>query len=201
LEFLSLSSEETMTLRDKKGHVLARIHTNLNQQITAEELEHRRAYQGDCSTTAEVHDHLHRLFPSNFVQGEEFRVEWLPGALVDLETISTEVCQPAQDRNRAALIKFIRAEVAAIDQKLRAWATLASKCLVEEHVLRATTGCSRSFSMSLGRQSGSSTFGNHHDARSRRKYDTGNETMSIFPNSRERRLDATSIPSYSLIQK
>ncbi len=125
-----------MTLRDKKGHVLARIHTNLNQQITAEELEHRRAYQGNCSTTAEVQDYLGCLYPSNFVQGKDFRVEWLPDALVDLETISTEVCQRAQDRNRTALIKFIRAEVADIDQKLRCRATLARKCLTGEHVLK-----------------------------------------------------------------
>ena len=115
---------------------MARIHKHIVLRISSEELERRRAHGGETYTTSEVQDHLEKLRHSKMPRSEEFRVEWLPQARNDLETIwrSTNP-PPPPDRQNAAMIKLIKEAVNVIDRELRAWATLSTSQGGEGRVL------------------------------------------------------------------
>src|SRR5438445_13090636 len=117
-----------MRLCDEEGHVLARIYEPLGLQISGEELEGRRAHQGEAYTTTQVQNHLEGLCPSRIPRRAEFRVEWLPQARHDLELIwRGTITLPPRNRQRAAAMKLIRKALDIIGPEVRAWATLPGR--------------------------------------------------------------------------
>src|SRR5689334_18542037 len=105
----------SVSLQGERGIIMTRIHRQLGihrhliLKITAEELELRRAHQGETCSTTEVQDHLECLCPSKTLGIEEFRIEWLPQALNDLETIwKATNPPPPPHRQHAAVIKLVK---------------------------------------------------------------------------------------------
>ena len=116
---------------------MARIHKHIVLRISSEELE-RRGLTGRRFTTRRPRCRItwKKLRHSKMPRSEEFRVEWLPQARNDLETIwrSTNP-PPPPHRQNAVMIKLIKEAVNVIDRELRAWATLSTSQGGEGRVL------------------------------------------------------------------